>query len=765
MAASRKPSPSRPVCGRLCGAARRFFAVLLPCVPVAAVIALGLSLIGAADRTGVDKTVLIAELCAKNLTGLADCDGQRGDWLELVNLSGRDLDLSGWHLSNSARDPEKYTFPEGYVIPGEGSISVILWADGQDRVDGEGALHLNFSLNGGGGTLILSEPGGQEADRLVYPEQEWDISFGRRGTNAGETGFFACPTPGRQNSFAFLETWSTGELTTEVAFSAAPGRYEEAFSLTLTSEDPDALIFYTTDGSDPMENGRLCGSTVAIRDRSGEANRYVNQPCLDDGSPVWLDYAPEPVAKCTVVKARAHKDGQWGPLCVATYWVGGEEHTLPVVSVSAAPEELFGNEGIYTSGATYYTSRKYNMEMEYAGNNTSGEEIAATVEVFDANGDRLLADTAQIRVSGEASRALTIQKSFNVDLDHDAYEMVMDGVSYELSEFTLRGTGCGAAYFAAYQDAFLNNYLDEYSTVDLGAQHNVPVVLYLEGEYWGIYTIREKKDAGLLERHYGIDGSDAVWLGGSKSAADADAISAELTDRIAGLDCNNPEDLAWVEETFDMDNIISFLVCNLFTNNFDGALVPNHNVILWKTATVDESNPYADGRWRALVNDLDVTFTDPENRSHPEENRLKNLIEDDTSYGSSYTMIPKTLVHKLWGNEAFRLRFVQACLDEMETTYAPEQMVPALERWRSTLAPEQDANLRRLETRASRWAALYPLVHEGEPEELHLTGEDWQGIMDQLTGYVAARKDALTGDLWTYCAAEMEQLTAAADAG
>lgn len=78
MAASRKPSPSRPVCGRLCGAARRFFAVLLPCVPVAAVIALGLSLIGAADRTGVDKTVLIAELCAKNLTGLADCDGQRG---------------------------------------------------------------------------------------------------------------------------------------------------------------------------------------------------------------------------------------------------------------------------------------------------------------------------------------------------------------------------------------------------------------------------------------------------------------------------------------------------------------------------------------------------------------------------------------------------------------------------------------------------------------------------------------------------------------
>lgn len=749
---SRSSFSSRPVRGGL----RRFLAIFLPLVPVAAIVLLGSTLLGAAGSGTYRAGVRITELCAKNLTGLTDADGTRSDWLELTNLTGQDIDLSGWHLSDSTRKPEKYTLPDGFTLPA-GSAQ-LFWADGQDRTDASGAVHLNFSLDGQGGTLVLSDAAGNEADRLVYPEQQWDLSFGRRALDLEETGFFGCPTPGSLNGSAFLEVWSTGELNTEVIYSTAPGRYDAPFALTLTAQDPEALILYTTDGSDPMESGQLFCRALTIENPSGEENRYVSQACLNDSSPVWLDYTPEPVEKCTVVKARAYKDGKWGPLCAATYWVGTQVHTLPVVSVSGAPQDLFGNEGIYTAGATYYTSRKYNMDLEYPGNNTSGKEIAATVEIFDTDGTRLVADTAKIKVSGEASRALTVQKSLNVDLDSETYAMNIDGVSYDLHEFTLRGTGCGATYFSAYQDAFLNNYLDENAAVDLGAQHNIPVVLYLEGEYWGIYTIREKKTGALLERHYGVDGSKTVWLGGSETAADAESISAELTDRVNTLDCHDPDDLAWVEATFDMDNILSFMVCNLFTNNFDGALVPNHNVILWKTSETDPDNPYADGRWRALVNDLDVTFTDPESRHVPEENRLKNLIEDDTTYGNSYTMIPKTLVHRLWGNEEFRMRFVRTCVEEMASTYAPEQMLPALESWRAALAPEQPANLKRLERQPSEWAALYPLVHDSEPDALYVTPADWDGIMDQLTAYVAARRDALTADLWTWCPEEMAQL-------
>ena len=207
---------------------------------------------------------------------------------------------------------------------------------------------------------------------------------------------------------------------------------DSAFALTLTAEEPDTLIFYTTDGSDPQDNGSLYSTAVKIRDRSDDPNEYLTQHCLNDTSPLWVRYGTEQVPKCTVVKARAWQDGRWGPLCVATYWVGTPTHTLPVVSVSADPDELFGSEGIYTSGSTYYTARKYSLDMQLPGNNISGVEIDGTLELFDTDDTRVLADTVQLQISGEGSRSQTLQKSLSVELDDSQYTMTIDGVEYEL---------------------------------------------------------------------------------------------------------------------------------------------------------------------------------------------------------------------------------------------------------------------------------------------------------------------------------------------
>lgn len=499
---------------------------------------------------------------------------------------------------------------------------------------------------------------------------------------------------------------------------------------------------------------------MKIRDRSDDPNEYLTQHCLNDTSPLWVRYGTEQVPKCTVVKARAWQDGRWGPLCVATYWVGTPTHTLPVVSVSADPDELFGSEGIYTSGSTYYTARKYSLDMQLPGNNISGVEIDGTLELFDTDGTRILADTVQLQISGEGSRSQTLQKSLSVELDDSQYTMTIDGVEYELEEFTLRGAGCGATYLSSYQDAFLSNYLEEASAVDLGPQHSDPVILYLEGEYWGIYMIREKKNEDLFERHYGVDGDTVVTLGGSLNPAEsAEAAGLDMA-RLEALDPNNPDDLAWLEANFDLENIVQFVICNLVTNNFDGALVPNHNVILWKTETIDPDNPYADGRWRALINDLDVTFTDPENRAVPEQNRVQNLLEDGNSYGGSYTMAPKLLVHKMLGNEDFRLEFVRAIVEAMQTTYNTDQMVSALTDWRAMLTPEEPLNLARQEAKASGWNWLHQILY-GEPfAEFHVEMADWDSIMDGMIEYLTQRNTALTGDLWAYLEPEMTQLQA-----
>lgn len=54
--------------------------------------------------------------------------GHSYDWIELVNTGKKEADLSGWHLSDSSKDPAKFTFPKGTVIKGGGYITV--WCTG-----------------------------------------------------------------------------------------------------------------------------------------------------------------------------------------------------------------------------------------------------------------------------------------------------------------------------------------------------------------------------------------------------------------------------------------------------------------------------------------------------------------------------------------------------------------------------------------------------------------------------------------------------------
>lgn len=312
------------------------------------------------------KTLLINEVCARNLTGLTDVDGDASDWIELRNVSGQDLVLDGYTLSDNPDNPDKWTFPEGTVIQGQGSYIMVIFADGKDGRDAAGNLHTNFSLAGEGETLILCDPDGNVVDTLEYPEQDYDMTYGRCLNSALRTGRLAVATPGRDNPADFWEEDAATADFGTVRFSAPAGFYEQPFSLTLEADDPDAVILYTLDGSTPDVDSPVYTGAIPIESRSDDPNAYLTLPCvLYDG---WLmnyayEYGANPASKGTTVTVRLYKDGVLGEAVqAATYWVGVEPHTLPVVSVTTQADKLFGADGIYTAGYTYYTQRKYGTE-------------------------------------------------------------------------------------------------------------------------------------------------------------------------------------------------------------------------------------------------------------------------------------------------------------------------------------------------------------------------------------------------------------------
>jgi len=140
----------------------------------------------------------INEVVAENISVGKDPQGDFDDYIEIVNTSGNEVDLSGKFLTDSKKNPRKWRFPKGTKIAAGGRL--VVWAD-EDGKAKEG-LHANFKLAKGGETVQLidsDKAGNSILDEVAFTKLDPDVAF-RRFPDA--TGDFSegAPTPGAANS-------------------------------------------------------------------------------------------------------------------------------------------------------------------------------------------------------------------------------------------------------------------------------------------------------------------------------------------------------------------------------------------------------------------------------------------------------------------------------------------------------------------------------------------------------------------------------------
>lgn len=354
------------------------------------------------------------------------------------------------------------------------------------------------------------------------------------------------------------------------------------------------------------------------------------------------------------------------------------------------------------------------------------------------DGTLALQDEISLQVSGGWSRGSALLKNLNVKLKNQQTDLLSGAMNADaLDGFVLRGSGNGTVYPSLHQDAFLNNYLYDQ---DIGTQYNMPVVLYLEDEYWGVYTIREKKNGDFFERHYGIREKNLI----SPGVTDHPANQEEKYSFGAGvdaLDCTTAEGMAWVEENLDLDEYIRYIIAQMYVYNSDGLYNGGNNTILWKTDTVDPDNPYADGRWHFLLNDLDCTLIDVT------VDPFAYLLEGDFSLANCETApwysVVDNLFQKLWQSEDFRARFRTVFEEEMATTYAPENLLPAFGAWADLLRPEIEADLARQEVKTTALAPLAEALLDTEVTGWSMPPQEWEEDLDVVREYFAHRADVM----------------------
>jgi hypothetical protein len=119
----------------------------------------------------------ITEFMADNQSTIRDEDGAASDWIELQNVGDAPINTFGWHLTNEASNPTKWTLPARTLAPGE---HLVVFASGKDQVPSAGSLHTNFTLASTADDLQLYHPDGTTlANGVVnYPHQPPDVSYG-----------------------------------------------------------------------------------------------------------------------------------------------------------------------------------------------------------------------------------------------------------------------------------------------------------------------------------------------------------------------------------------------------------------------------------------------------------------------------------------------------------------------------------------------------------------------------------------------------------
>jgi hypothetical protein len=146
------------------------------------------------NKINVTNDLVLNELMPSNTVTEMDQDGEYDDWIEIYNNGTTAFNLDGYHLSDDATNPLKWTFSGTTTLaPGQ---YLIVWADADTLQFG---LHANFKLSSSGETVLLSNPAGIILDQITYPILASEHTYGRYLNGVG--GFIEMlPTFGAVNS-------------------------------------------------------------------------------------------------------------------------------------------------------------------------------------------------------------------------------------------------------------------------------------------------------------------------------------------------------------------------------------------------------------------------------------------------------------------------------------------------------------------------------------------------------------------------------------
>jgi len=512
--------------------------------------------------------------------------------------------------------------------------------------------HLNFKLSAGGETVYLTTPDSVVADSVSYPELLVDESYGRL-SNTGDWRIFSEPSPLNENAeYGYDERLPAPEL------SLVSGTYNEPFYLSLADTTYADHIYFTVDGSEPLSTGLKYGVNA----------RYIS--------------------KTFTLRFRTIQEGKLPSPVVTHTYIIGEGHDLPIVSISTAPGNLWDDGyGIYTDGTNGVSGNCTDTPVNW----NQDWERPANIELIETDGSSGFNTGAGIKIFGGCSRG-NPQKSFSVffrsnyganELEYKLFE-AKDIDKFQALVLRNAGNDMTSQGSSHFRDGLMSSLV---SDIDIDLQAFRPAVLYLNGEYWGIYNIREKVNEHFIESNSNANSENIDLLEGDGWVIHGtNEKYRELIQYLESNDLSDPLVYAEVENMVDIENYIDYMVAQIYYANTDW---PGNNIKFWRERSET-------GKFRWILYDTDFGFH-LNYGGHTDHNTLEFALEPNGPNWPNPSW-STFILRKMVTSDIFVQKFVNRMADLLNTNFDPYNVAKFIDSLSSKIADE-------IPNQINRWGA------------------------------------------------------------
>ncbi|MBE6138890.1 MAG: hypothetical protein E7174_00065 [Firmicutes bacterium] len=515
----------------------------------------------------------------------------------------------------------------------------VLMASGDTNLSNNSYKHINFKISDVESLYLTKD--NEIIDSMVIANVPLGYSFGRH-SNYG-LYYFSKPTPKSEN----------GSGTSSVAyipeFSVESGVYNGSDGINLEISG-NGTIYYTLDGSTPTTKSKVYSGPIFLK-------------------------------STTVVKAISYTEGKLTSEVTTASYIINENHTLPVMSVSLTP-----------SNFNRIQRDPWNTELEYS----------AYAEFYEDG--KSFSIPCGLKLFGGSTRGLA-KKSFALKFRKRYGEgslnyQVFENRDYSNFNSLILRSGSQDQDSAFFRDILMTSLVD--GKTNLKVQAYKPIILYINGEYWGVYNIREQVDDDFISNNFNVsnEGTNIVRIDNDITTGDGKKYF-DLLNYLNTHDISKSSNYEYVKERLNIESYVDFWIAENWVTNNDIV-----NTRFYYHPDIDN------GRINMIFYDLDFAMWNYSN------NYFNFSVQPE---GMSRLQVSTLMMRKLIVNDEFKKTFLERLSYQLKNVWNEERVLERIDTIYNNLKPEMERNQK-------RWGMTY---------------SHWEDNVESLRKYTRLREDYL----------------------